>query len=239
MMRIGFALVAGRSQIVIINISPGVTEIPSNIDRSSNRYNLGSRWAIEDPKKRKIIRIWCPRWWSHQIRSSSEGIVTQGLYSYLKNNFWVQKMQFRRFLKKPPAATFFVNWFRKWLPRPFQRCRNRQWYILFHLNFILHHCGPCWPAQTQWTGALLWTRLWSSGQEKNLGTTLSDQEELLNWTSQLPHFSTSLTGTLLMFRSPVSPALSPPLRSWASRPHPTTRRSSPATPNLQRGDTSY
>ena len=43
MMRIGFALVAGRSQIVIINISPGVTEIPSNIDRSSNRYNLGSR----------------------------------------------------------------------------------------------------------------------------------------------------------------------------------------------------
>ena len=91
-------------------------------------------------KKRKIIRIWCPRWWSHQIRSSSEGIVTQGLYSYLKNNFWVQKMQFRRFLKKPPAATFFVNWFWKWLPRPFQRCRNRQWYILFHLNFILHHC---------------------------------------------------------------------------------------------------
>ena len=117
-----------------------VAEIPTNIDRFSNGCNLGSRWAIEDPKKRKIIRIWCPRWWSHQIRSSSEGIVTQGLYSYLKNNFWVQKMQFRRFLKKIPAATFFVNWFWKWLPRPFQRCRNRQWYILFHLNFILHHC---------------------------------------------------------------------------------------------------
>ena len=132
------------------SISPGVclatgaahvAEIPINIDRFSNGCNLGSRWAIEDPKKTKIIRILCPRWWSHQIRSSSEGIVTQGLYSYLKNNFWVKKMQFRRFLKKIPAATFFVNWFWKWLPRPFQRCRNRQWYILFHLNFILHHCG--------------------------------------------------------------------------------------------------
>ena len=119
-----------------------VAEIPTNIDRFSNGCNLGSRWAIEDPKKKKIIIIWCPRWWSHQIRSSSEGIVTQGLYSYLKNNFWVQKMQFRRFLKKIPAATFFVNWFRKWLPRPFQRCRNRQWYILFHLNIVLHHCAP-------------------------------------------------------------------------------------------------
>ena len=117
-----------------------VAEIPTNIDQFSNGCNLGSRWAIEDPKKRKIIRIWCPRWWSHQIRSSSEGIVTQGLYSYLKNIFWVQKMQFRRFLKKPPTADFFVNWLRKRLPRPFQRCRNRQWYILFHLNFILHHC---------------------------------------------------------------------------------------------------
>ena len=123
---------------------PHVAEIPTNNDQFSNDCNLSSRWAIEDPKKRKIIRIWCQRWWSHQIRSSSEGIVTQGLYSYLKNNFWVQKMQFRRFLKKPPAATFFVNWFWKWLPRPFQRCRNRQWYILFHLNFILHHCeGSC------------------------------------------------------------------------------------------------
>ena len=106
-----------------------VAEIPTNIDQFSNGCNSASRWAIEDPKKRKIIRIWCPRWWSHQIRSSSEGIVTQGLYSYLKNNFWVKKMQFWRFLKKIPAATFFVNWFRKWLPRPLQRCRNRQWYI--------------------------------------------------------------------------------------------------------------
>ena len=52
-------------------------------------------------------------------------------------------MQFRRFLKKIPAATFFVNWFWKWLPRPLQRCRNRRWYILFHLNFILHNCGWC------------------------------------------------------------------------------------------------
>ena len=43
MMRIGFALVAGWSQIVIITISPDVTEIPTNIDRSSIRYNLGSR----------------------------------------------------------------------------------------------------------------------------------------------------------------------------------------------------
>ena len=156
-----------------------VAEIPTNIDRFSNGCNLGSRWAIEDPKKRKIIRIWCPRWWSHQIRSSSEGIVTQGLYSYLKNNFWVQKMQFRRFLKKPPAATFFVNWFWKWLPRPFQRCRNRQWYILFHLNFILHHCvvsmiltqtgqwgavgtksGPPWPSKDLWGPQkdLLWPK---------------------------------------------------------------------------------
>ena len=117
-----------------------VAEIPTNIDRSSNGCNSGSRWAIEDPKKRKIIRIWCPRWWSHQIRSSSEGIVTRGLDSYLKNYFWMQKMQFWRFLKKLQAANFFVNWFRKCMPRPFQRCRNRQWCILFHLNFILHHC---------------------------------------------------------------------------------------------------
>ena len=96
-------------------------------------------------KKKKIIRIWCPRWWSHQIRSSSEGIVTRGLYSYLKNCFWMQKMQFWRFLKKLQAANFFVNWFRKCLPRPFQRCRNCQWCILFHLNFVLHHCGAPWP----------------------------------------------------------------------------------------------
>ena len=64
-------------------------EIPTNIDQTSNSCNSGSRWAIEDPKKRKIIRSWCPGWWSHQIRSSSEVIVTHGLYSYLKSSFWV------------------------------------------------------------------------------------------------------------------------------------------------------
>ena len=100
MMRIGFALVAGRSQIVIINISPGVTEIPSNIDRSSNRYNLGSRWAIEDPKKKKIIRIWRSRWWAHQIRSSCKGIVARGLYSYLKNRVMRPKRGCRKQLQK-------------------------------------------------------------------------------------------------------------------------------------------
>ena len=36
---------------------PGRTEIPTNIDRTSDRCNTGSWWAIEDPKKRKIIRI--------------------------------------------------------------------------------------------------------------------------------------------------------------------------------------
>ena len=134
-----------------------VAEIPTNIDRFSNGCNLGSRWAIEDPKKTKIIRILCPRWWSHQIRSSSEGIVTQGLYSYLKNSFWVQKMQFWRFIKKPPTADFFVNWFRKCLPRPFQRCRNRQWCILFHLNIVLHHCasGGVTFLHCQWLPSLL------------------------------------------------------------------------------------
>ena len=55
----------------------------SSQTRSFNRCNLGSRWAIEDPKKRKIIRIWCWRWWLHQIRSSCEGLITRGLYSYL------------------------------------------------------------------------------------------------------------------------------------------------------------
>ena len=49
-------------------------------------------------------------------------------------------MQFLHFLKKPPTANLFVNWFRKCLPRRFQRCKNRQWCILFHLNFLLHHC---------------------------------------------------------------------------------------------------
>ena len=34
-------------------------------------------------KKRKIIRIWRWRWWLHQIRSSCEGLITRGLYSYL------------------------------------------------------------------------------------------------------------------------------------------------------------
>ena len=50
-------------------------------------------------------------------------------------------MQFRRFLKKLQAPNFFINWFRKCLPRPFQRCRNHQWCILFHLDFVLHHCA--------------------------------------------------------------------------------------------------
>ena len=66
-----------------------MAEIPTNIDRTSNRCNLGSRWAIEDPNKTKIIRIWRWRWWAHQNGSSCEGMVTRGLYSYLKNR---QKM---------------------------------------------------------------------------------------------------------------------------------------------------
>ena len=42
-------------------------------------------------KKRKVIRIWRWRWWSHHIRSSCEGIVTPGLYSYLKNCLMMPK----------------------------------------------------------------------------------------------------------------------------------------------------
>ena len=44
---------------------------------------------------------------SNQI--SLEGLIKKWLYSYLKNRFWVQKVQFWQFLKKLPAANFFVN----------------------------------------------------------------------------------------------------------------------------------
>ena len=119
---------------------PGVAEIPTNIDKFSNCCNLGSRWAMEDPKKRKIIRIWRWRWWSHQIRSNYESIVTQGRYSYLKNCFRLKKCVFGHFLPKPSMPNFSSRWFRIVSSRAFQRCMTCQWYILFDLNFVLHHC---------------------------------------------------------------------------------------------------
>ena len=96
---------------------------------------------MEDPKKRKIIRIWRWRWWSHQIRSNCESIVTQGRYSYLKNCFMPKKCVFGHFLQKIPVPNFFVNWFRKGSPRPFQRCMKLRWCIFFHLVSLLPHCA--------------------------------------------------------------------------------------------------
>ena len=121
--------------------APSVAEIPTSIDKFSNRCNLGSRWAIEDPKKRKIIRIWRWRWWSHQIRSNCESIVTQGRYSYLKNCFMQENCVFGHFLQKPSVPNFFSRWFWIVLSKAFQRCMTCQWYILFDLNFVLHHCA--------------------------------------------------------------------------------------------------
>ena len=121
--------------------APSVAEIPTSIDKFSNRCNLGSRWAIEDPKKRKIIRIWRWRWWSHQIRSNCESIVTQGRYSYLKNCFMQENCVFGHFLQKPSVPNFFSRWFWVVSSKAFQRCMTCQWYILFDLNFVLHHCA--------------------------------------------------------------------------------------------------
>ena len=47
-------------------------------DLSNNGINMKTCTHI-----RKIIRIWRLRWWLHQIRSSCEGLITRGLYSYL------------------------------------------------------------------------------------------------------------------------------------------------------------
>ena len=49
-----------------------------NFSKRSNSFIFG---PTEDPKKRKMIRIWCPRWWAHQFESSCNGVVTRGLYS--------------------------------------------------------------------------------------------------------------------------------------------------------------
>ena len=92
-------------------------------------------------KKRKIIRIWCWRWWWHQIRSSCEGIVTRGLYSYLKNCIMPTKGVFGHFLQKPSVPNFSSRWYKIVSSRAFQRCMTCQWYILFDLDFVLHHCG--------------------------------------------------------------------------------------------------
>ena len=42
--------------------------------------------------------------------------------------------------QKIPVPYFFVNCF--WIVphRRFERCMNRQWYVFFDLDFVLHHC---------------------------------------------------------------------------------------------------
>ena len=56
-----------------------IAEIPTNIDRSSNCSNSGSRRAMEGIKQRKIIQIQWAIWWAHQIKSNWKGVVTQML----------------------------------------------------------------------------------------------------------------------------------------------------------------
>ena len=64
-----------------------VAEISTYWSIFKPQCNSGSRWAIEDPKKGKSSEFEAEDiWWPHQIRSSFEGIVTQGLDSYLKKS---------------------------------------------------------------------------------------------------------------------------------------------------------
>ena len=51
-----------------------------------------------------------------------------------------QKSLFCTFLQKIPVPYFFVNCFRNVPHRRFKRYMNRQWYVFFYLDFVLHHC---------------------------------------------------------------------------------------------------
>ena len=42
--------------------------------------------------------------------------------------------------QKIPVPYFFVNCFWNIPHRRFKRCMNRQWYVFFDLDFVLHHC---------------------------------------------------------------------------------------------------
>ena len=42
--------------------------------------------------------------------------------------------------QKIPVPYFFVNCFWNVPHRRFKRCMNRQWYVLYDLDFVLHHC---------------------------------------------------------------------------------------------------
>ena len=76
-----------------------IAQILTNIDWTLKHSNSGSRKAIEEPKKRKIIKIWREKWWSSQIQSSCWGKVTRRLYLYLKNRFLGQKWGFCKVLR--------------------------------------------------------------------------------------------------------------------------------------------
>ena len=61
-----------------------ISQSLKNSDWSLKLYNLGSRWAIEEPKKRKIIRILRRKCWSNQFKSSGKHITTGRPCSNLK-----------------------------------------------------------------------------------------------------------------------------------------------------------
>ena len=53
--------------------------------------------------------------------------------------------------QKIPVPYFFVNCFRNVPHRRFKWCMNRQWYVFFDLDFVLHHCGQCRPCSKHHT----------------------------------------------------------------------------------------
>ena len=66
---------------------------------------LGSRRATEVFQKRKIIQIWCPRWWAHHFKSS--WLLR---CSHTGAFFWPQKLQ-------KWAKSGLLKGTKNWLPR--------------------------------------------------------------------------------------------------------------------------
>ena len=76
-------MVEDLSNIIMVTISLLPTRGKSTkrwiLGRSKKQSKSGSRRATGEPKKRKIIRIWWPRWWLGQKKSLSDSMGTRGL----------------------------------------------------------------------------------------------------------------------------------------------------------------
>ena len=87
--------------------APSVAEIPTNIDKFSNCCNLGSRWAMEDPKKKE----------NHQNLTLKMMITSNQVklwkYSHTRALFlpqellYARKLRFWPFSPKALSAKFF------------------------------------------------------------------------------------------------------------------------------------